>query len=99
MASELSRMASGELRPRREQKELAQAAKQIVAEVQLAGLKADGTLALAVHIMEQVRDVVAYRRQLVEGDPEMAMILSQFEAQGYRQVQQIQRDLFNPWGL
>ncbi|MCA1701750.1 MAG: hypothetical protein LC808_00140 [Actinobacteria bacterium] len=71
--------------------------KPVYEEVQLAAKKADGAMALAGHIMEEVVELDRYRRHLGSDDATLHLLLAEIESTGVQQVKRIQRGLFNDW--
>jgi hypothetical protein len=68
-------------------------------QARVAAVKADGAVALAAHIMEQVVGLDRYRQSLSEGDPMLGLVLGDIEANAIRQCKKIQNNLYNPWGF
>lgn len=99
MSGELMRMTSGDIRPRREDRDLIRQAKKAKDEVQLADFKAQGTFALAAKIMQSAAELDDIRQQLASGDPVRAAMLADFEVTAFQKAKNIQRGLFNDFGL
>ena len=74
-------------------------AKQTRTEVQLAGFKADGALALGGHIMEGVVCLDGHRRLLAGNDPLLNTLLADIEQTALFQAKKIQTGLYSQWKL
>lgn len=72
---------------------------EVVSEVRMAGVKTDGAIALAAHVMEGVRDLDDERRVLAAGDPVTNQVLAEIELEAVRQVKKIQGALFDVWSI
>jgi hypothetical protein len=97
-SNELMQMATGRRKPEtRADRESARAAADVVNEVRLAAIEADGAMALTVHIMHGVADLNDERKQLTGDDPLLALMLGEFMATGVRQVRKIQSNLYTQW--
>lgn len=91
---------SGEQKPRNKgERALAKASKQIVGEVQLSGMKAEGVAALAGHIMDVATQLDQHRRELAGNDEVLNRILGEIEISAIRQMNRIQNSTFSQWGL
>jgi phosphate-selective porin len=99
MSSELMRMTNGDIRPRKQDRELVRQADKVKAEVQLADYQAAGTFALAAKIMQGAAELDDVRLQLAAGDPVKAAMLADFEVTAFQKAKNIQRGLFNDFGL
>jgi hypothetical protein len=91
--------ASSQVVPAKADRPIAQRAKTVVAEVRHSGLKVDGAIALASHVMDLVIDLDHRRRVLSNGDPLLNEILGEIEGMAVRQARLIQTDLFADWRL
>lgn len=74
-------------------------ARNVVDEVQLRALAADGVMALAEHIMIGAQELDITRRMLAKGDPALNAILADIEARALVQVSKIQAQTFNTFGI
>jgi hypothetical protein len=96
--NDLMRTASGERRPlNRAERASARAAADVVNEVRLAAIEADGAMALADHIMYGLMDLDSQRKDLQGSDPLLALMLGEIEATAVRQVKKIQNNLYTQW--
>jgi hypothetical protein len=96
--NELMQMATGQRRPvTRAERESARAASEVVNEVRLAAIEADGAMALAAHIMQGMVDLDEQRKSLMSNDPLLALMLGEIEATSVRQVKKIQNNLYTQW--
>lgn len=77
------------------EKHVARETNNIVAEVQLAGRRAEGQIAFAGHVMQGLTELNAYKRQLAQDDPSLSLILSEIEMNAARACSRVQRDLFS----
>lgn len=68
-------------------------------EVQLADFKASGSMALAAKIMQGAVELDNVRQQLSGGDPVTAAMLADFQDVAFQKAKNIQRGLFNDFGL
>lgn len=91
MSGELMPYATGEVRPRGQEKGVARQARQINNRVRVDGFYADATLALGGHIMEGVAGLDAHRRKLAGEDPALNMVLFEIEEEAIHGVRGIQR--------
>jgi hypothetical protein len=73
--------------------------RRVIDEVRHAALKADGSIALAGHIMAGVMALDGERRHLAKEDPALNLLLAEIEGEAVQQVKAIQRSIFDPWGL
>ncbi len=97
MGTWLTRIAGGDDdRPRRD---LSSQGRAICGEVRLAGLKADGAVALAQHMMARLRELDDDRRQLAKDDATLNLICAEIESEAVQQCKQIQRGLNSPFDL
>lgn len=99
MHNDLIPYATGEIRPRRGDRELVGRAKTIYDNVRLAALEADGAMALGAHIMEGTAQLDAHRRSLAGNDAALNAVLCEIELNTVRQAQTIQRQAFNRFGI
>jgi hypothetical protein len=99
MSSELMRMTNGDIRPRKQDQELLRRANKVKVEVQLADYQAQGTFAVAAKIMQGASELDDIRLQLANGDPVKAAMLADFEVTAFQKAKNIQRGLFNDFGL
>jgi hypothetical protein len=74
-------------------------ARRIYARVKEAGLKVDGSLALAAHAMESLLMLDARRVILAQGDPTTNVLLSEIQATAVQQVKKVQASLFDSWEM
>lgn len=98
MNDDLMRFFTGERTPRPDRAIVSQA-RQTRGEVQIAGFKADGAMALAGHIMEGVVDLDAHRRMLAGQDPLLNALLADIEQTALFSVKKIQTSLYSQWKL
>lgn len=100
MNNELVRYATGEVKPLKQDRAMAVKAKKVYDEVRITGLKVDGAIALAGHVMEKVSELDAQRRALAGDDPVTNQILVDIELHAMAQVKSIQNSLYKPnWNL
>jgi hypothetical protein len=99
MHNDLIRYASGDVTPRRPDREVAQRAKGVYDETRLAGLKVDAAMALGAHVMEGTAQLDAHRRALAGNNEQLNSVLCNIEIDTIRQAQTIQRQTFNRFGL
>lgn len=99
MASQLIKYATGEVTPTREERPIAKQARKLFDEVRIAGLVADGQVALTAHIMEQVVELDARRRELAGDDPITNSMLADIEIEAVRQLKRIANDTYRQWKL
>lgn len=99
MSGELMRYMTGEATPVRSERAVTGKARKLHDEVRLSAFKADGALALAGHIMDGVLQLDQHRRELAGDDPVINGLLASIENQAVRDITQIQKSLFNGWGL
>jgi hypothetical protein len=96
--TELMRMARGEVKPtNRDERQVAQAARAVYNEVQLARIEVDGAMVLAEHIMNRTLNLDVTRRQLSQDDPLVNLMLAEIEATALRQARAIQNQLYTEW--
>lgn len=81
----------------RAERQTLKAAREVVGEVHLAAIEADGALALGEHIMRGVVDLDEERLRLAAGDPVLSALLGKIEARAIHQVESIQANLFTQW--
>lgn len=74
-------------------------ARRLYNEVQIADFKASGAFALAAKVMQGAVELDAVRAQLSQGDPMVSAMLADFEAVAFQKVKNIQRGLYNDFGL
>jgi hypothetical protein len=91
--------ATGELRPRREDRALAGRAKQVYDKTRLAAMEADAAMALGAHIMEGTAQLDAHRRMLAGDNEQLNAVLCAIELDTIRVAQTIQRQTFNRFGI
>lgn len=99
MSSELARYARGEISPRRQDRAIAAASRDLFNEVRLATLKADGAMALAAHLMEGMTGLDEQRRSLSRGDQIADVMLAEIQIATLHAVKKIQTSLYDQWGM
>lgn len=77
------------------EKQTARTANEIVSEVRLSALRAEGQIALAGHIMNNLTELNAHKRMLAQDDPGLHMMLSRIEAEAGEACTRLQKNLFN----
>lgn len=97
--NQLVRYTTGEVVPRKADKAVAAAAKKVYDETRLAGLKADGAMALAGHIMDGYVMLDQKRQALTDGDPVLNAMLAEIQVAAVRKVKSIQSNLFDGWEM
>jgi hypothetical protein len=99
MHNDLIRYASGDITPRRPDREVAQRAKGVYDDTRLAALKVDAIMALGAHVMEGATNLIAHGQTLASGNPQAAAVMGTIASDTIRQAQTIQRQTFNRFGL
>jgi hypothetical protein len=99
MDNSLVNYVTGSVVPAVRDRAVARKAKDIYDEVRLAGMKADGAMALAGHIMEGFNTLDSRRRALSNGDPMNDIMLSEIQACAMLKIKQIQLNLYSQWDL
>ena len=99
MHNDLIRYASGDVNPRRNDRDVAQRAKGIYDDARLAALKVDAVMALGAHVMEGSANLIAYGQTLANGNPQAAAVMGNIASDTIRQAQTIQRQTFNRFGI
>lgn len=99
MHNDLIPYATGELRPRRDDREVVGRAKTIYDDVRLAAVKADAAMALGAHLMEGAAQLDAHRRALAGSNEQLNAVLCEIELNTIRQAETIQRQAFNRFGI
>ena len=99
MHNDLIRYASGDVTPRRTDRDVAQRAKDVYDETRLAALKVDAAMALGAHVMEGAAQLDAHRHALAGNDQQLNAVLCNIEIDTIRQAQTIQRQTFNRFGI
>lgn len=74
-------------------------ARRLYNEVQLADFKAAGSFAFAVKAMQGAVELDQVRQQLSGGDPLTSAMLADFQVIANQKVKNIQRGLFDDFGL
>lgn len=97
--SQLERYTTGEVTPHRADRAVAAQAKALYDQVRIAAFKVDGAFALADHIMQKAVVLDEHRRALAGDDPITNQMLAEIEVAAVRQATNIQRKLFDAWGL
>ena len=73
---------------------------QVVEEVRLAALKADGAIELGKHLCDELADFsLEVEDRARHSSTATAMVLAEIEATTVSKVQKIQRGLYNTWGI
>lgn len=94
MNDELMPYATGEVVPRRGDRQVARKAKAIYDEVRLAAMKERGAFALGADIMDQTVQLYHKGAQLAGDDPVLGRILADELHTTVRKAQSIQKNLF-----
>jgi hypothetical protein len=99
MNNELMRYSSGDQPVPWRDRRVSKHAKAIYDEVRTHALQVDGALALSGHIMEGIVALDERRQSLAQGDPTIAAMLMDIEANTIRQAKNLQNSLFSGWNL
>ncbi len=94
MNNELLLYSRGEMDIPRHDRAIARQGKDVYDSVRLAGMQADGSMALATNIMYQAVALDRTRRQLAGDDANLNGILARIELNALEHVAGIQRTLF-----
>jgi len=94
--SELMRYASGEVKPRSEDRAVTARAKKFYDKVREADFQARGIIALTADVMDGMADLDAHRKKLAQDDPGLNTLLAQMELTAADQVGDIIRGVHKP---
>ena len=90
------RYASGEVRPRLQDRKVTGRAKEIYDDVRLHDFEARGLMALAGDVMEGMAELDATRKRLAKDDPALNTLLAQIELDAAVAVRDIVNSVHRP---
>jgi len=94
MQNELMAYNRGYLDVPRNEKSVAARAKKVYDDVRVEALKVSGTMMLGAHIMEETKQLDAYRQKLAGDDIGLDMLLTEIEAVTIVKALELQRRCF-----
>lgn len=99
MDNSLARIIDSGIRPHRKDRAVVVKGNEVVNDVRLSGLKAEGATALAAKSMEIIAGLDEHRRQLAGENPVLDKMLVELELIAFGKVRTINNNLGNTFGL